>query len=583
MQPNTEATPSPSLWEYLCRKVLEIIAGLSPCRELQLLTTLAQSDLGAATGLPGGLTALIHRCVSELQHRGCVEIHEEQIAITDAGLRSLGTPEPTMEEILASIRRIISDDEANAAQQRATTADYPEQVRAEDAEEEAADTQIIDDIARVLSGGSAPAGGDDHIHDFLTELGVSEARNGPVGAAPAEVELVLVEETVLQTEVYAVPDFAAAFPSTDQSLSEPAPSSLSEPPQPAEMAASAQDFASGIEPAREEPTTALERAIAALKAGDLSAFAREAGSDFAAPAPAQATPAAAPLAEPSIPEPEPAARMALEEPLALDEPVILGEPELEPAPAAWSAGSESWPDSVSTPETEAAPAPWRGEDLSWGTSASTPPLQPSCTRLGQAPLDFQGPLTSRALDWERAGSSNLPPSQGWLVENIPRRMRAYVPVEAEIRVPPRITSPLVLGLVGQGRPVLHPLEVTTAMSLRLSAPKGGIGIEAQCPETQWVQRNASPTDRDFAAWRFTLTPQKRGSHILRLTFSYREIDVNGVIADSTLPDRVFDVVVTTNVTKICAQAAVWGSTLVAGAALGAYFQPAMQFLTRLYR
>ncbi|MGA8690580.1 MAG: hypothetical protein WB662_11905, partial [Methyloceanibacter sp.] len=186
-------------------------------------------------------------------------------------------PEPTMEEILASIRRIISDDEANAAQQRATTADYPEQVRAEDAEEEAADTQIIDDIARVLSGGSAPAGGDDDILE-LTELGVSEARNGPVGAAPAEVELVLVEETVLQTEVYAVPDFAAAFPSTDQSLSEPAPSSLSEPPQPAEMAASAQDFASGIEPAREEPTTALERAIAALKAGDLSAFAREAGS-----------------------------------------------------------------------------------------------------------------------------------------------------------------------------------------------------------------------------------------------------------------------------------------------------------------
>ena len=96
------------------------------------------------------------------------------------------------------------------------------------------------------------------------------------------------------------------------------------------------------------------------------------------------------------------------------------------------------------------------------------------------------------------------------------------------------------------------------MSLRLSAPKGGIGIEAPCPETQWVQRNASPTDRDFAAWRFTFTPQKRGSHILRLTFSYREIDVNGVIADSTLPDRVFNVVVTTNVTKICAQAAVWG-------------------------
>ena len=59
-------------------------------------------------------------------------------------------PEPTMEEILASIRRIISDDEANSAQQRATSSEYAEQVRVEDADYEAADTQMIDDIARVL-------------------------------------------------------------------------------------------------------------------------------------------------------------------------------------------------------------------------------------------------------------------------------------------------------------------------------------------------------------------------------------------------------------------------------------------------
>ena len=33
-------------------------------------------------------------------------------------------PEPTMEEILASIRRIISDDEANSNHQQATSSDY---------------------------------------------------------------------------------------------------------------------------------------------------------------------------------------------------------------------------------------------------------------------------------------------------------------------------------------------------------------------------------------------------------------------------------------------------------------------------
>ena len=59
-------------------------------------------------------------------------------------------PEPTMEEILASIRRIISDDEANSTQQRATSSEYAEQVRVEDADYEAADTQMIADIERAL-------------------------------------------------------------------------------------------------------------------------------------------------------------------------------------------------------------------------------------------------------------------------------------------------------------------------------------------------------------------------------------------------------------------------------------------------
>ena len=65
-------------------------------------------------------------------------------------------PEPTMEEILASIRRIISDDEANSTQQRATSSEYAEQVRVEDADYEAADTQMIADIERAWAVSEAP-------------------------------------------------------------------------------------------------------------------------------------------------------------------------------------------------------------------------------------------------------------------------------------------------------------------------------------------------------------------------------------------------------------------------------------------
>jgi cell pole-organizing protein PopZ len=80
-------------------------------------------------------------------------------------------PEPTMEEILASIRRIISDDEANSTQQRATSSEYAEQVRVEDAEYEAADTQMIADIERALGNVSVAAEPFLHRHGWFHEEG----------------------------------------------------------------------------------------------------------------------------------------------------------------------------------------------------------------------------------------------------------------------------------------------------------------------------------------------------------------------------------------------------------------------------
>jgi len=80
-------------------------------------------------------------------------------------------PEPTMEEILASIRRIITDDEAG--QGKAAKPAQKAQSEDESLEGEA-DNQIIDDIARVLSGGgAAPANEneEEEILDLTAELG----------------------------------------------------------------------------------------------------------------------------------------------------------------------------------------------------------------------------------------------------------------------------------------------------------------------------------------------------------------------------------------------------------------------------
>ncbi len=90
-------------------------------------------------------------------------------------------PEPTMEEILASIRRIISEDESSAARQHTAPQNQADEEVLESGEGEA-DDEIINDIARVLSGSGsaaqpapeAPAVAgeqEDDILDLTAELG----------------------------------------------------------------------------------------------------------------------------------------------------------------------------------------------------------------------------------------------------------------------------------------------------------------------------------------------------------------------------------------------------------------------------
>src|SRR5215467_2722657 len=92
-------------------------------------------------------------------------------------------PEPTMEEILASIRRIISDDESNAARQRPASTRQQDDEVLEVAESEV-DDRIINDIARVLSASQPQIEDDEDILDLTAELGGAESEEVLV----AEVE-----------------------------------------------------------------------------------------------------------------------------------------------------------------------------------------------------------------------------------------------------------------------------------------------------------------------------------------------------------------------------------------------------------
>jgi cell pole-organizing protein PopZ len=387
-------------------------------------------------------------------------------------------PEPTMEEILASIRRIISDDEANSVQQRATSSEYAEQVRVEDADYEAADTQMIDDIARVLSRGTDSAPSDDDIDDILdlTEPGGAASEDVMMADEPITV----LEEVVLETEIYEETrpklDFRAAFPPSEtapvemaESLTETVetfaePEPAYEEPAPidvmeetvivAETPASEPVIAAQPAPSLEDPTTALERAIAALKAGDLAAFAREAQSDSSAPDPVYVPPA--PIYAMPEPEPVPIAEPAIEsESLSFDpepeivmmeeeEMIVLAEPESEAAfeqsVPSWSPESPSWSDLESAPEPEPdsepeiEPAPWRNEGLSWRGSppANEFELNPARVNGGRdhEPHDFAGAVSSKSLE-DSVKEMLRPLLKQWLDENMPRVLTAALREELE--------------------------------------------------------------------------------------------------------------------------------------------------------
>src|SRR4029079_391326 len=137
-------------------------------------------------------------------------------------------PEPTMEEILASIRRIISDDEQNPARKPAAAAaprnDDDEGLEAAEGE---ADDRIINDIARVLSGGGGTASApeapveasmdeEEDILDLTAELG---------GLEPVEetMEAEVVDMVEVVAEAAPAEAAAAEAPPEVPAALEPAP------------------------------------------------------------------------------------------------------------------------------------------------------------------------------------------------------------------------------------------------------------------------------------------------------------------------------------------------------------------------
>jgi uncharacterized protein len=267
-----------------------------------------------------------------------------------------------MEEILASIRRIISDDEQNPARKPAAAA-APQNDQDDEGLEAAegeADDRIINDIARVLSGGGnagapeapveAAMAEEEDILDLTAELGGLE----PI-EEPMEAEVVEMVEVV--AEVAPAEAIQAEPPSLEDLQPAPAPQVQAAAPEPAPVTPPPPLSAS------DEAASALERAIAALRAGQLpTSF-----SEFSAsPAPVFETqprpepvtapepPAASAEAEPA-PEPE-VVIAEFETELVIEEPVVIEEVESERRQAPpWEADAPSFAAAVEHEAEREAP------------------------------------------------------------------------------------------------------------------------------------------------------------------------------------------------------------------------------------
>ena len=374
-------------------------------------------------------------------------------------------PEPTMEEILASIRRIITDDEAGQARAQKTA---PRAQTEDESLEGEADSQIIDDIARVLSGSAAqtPAEEEEEILDLTAELGGLELVEDE-GAV--EEEVVEITEVTEIAEVIELEELEAAEPAEGEAESPPVAEEVSAPvfrsapemappprmtaPQPETPAPAPEPVQPELKPtASQEAASALERAIAALRAGQVPTSTTPQAEPFrfqTAPQPGpmpagpQVTPF--PMAVP-MPEPEPEAETHPEpESYFAPEPVPPFEAEPEGAPAfeLMDEGGqeaelvlsedemteaiqpeESAAMEADQPEDEAAPF-WPSEVPAWQSEEPEPEPEPEPVAAqvnGGAHHDAVGKTLEDSIkDMLR------PMLRQWLDENMPRLVREMDP------------------------------------------------------------------------------------------------------------------------------------------------------------
>ena len=234
-------------------------------------------------------------------------------------------------------------------------------------------------------------------------------------------------------------------------------------------------------------------------------------------------------------------------------------PPLRPAPPQF--GGRPPPQPVHAPWPEAGEArgpahdPLRDLDFD-GNVAGPPYLAPDGAEFSRVPAAAAWtppPPTARHRP-------AVAPPAGRLVENLPRTMQVGIPKIVEARIAKAGVQALAESLQGAGTAYPHDVIITKTIAVRLRAPDGGFWIDTASPETQWIENTHGLLSDDFASWRWTVIPQRRGRARLQLVVSARTVGADGVAAETALPDQIIDVRVRMNYGRAAAH---WGGWVVA--------------------
>jgi hypothetical protein len=238
------------------------------------------------------------------------------------------------------------------------------------------------------------------------------------------------------------------------------------------------------------------------------------------------------------------------------------------------------------PPPQAAPTPPPPQRLQPQHQSQFGPPDDSRSAADQAAFEtLPSPAQNQGGPLERR-KRRVPVDQvvaGQLVENIPRRMTAHVATDVDVRIARSDVKSLMDGLDGEG--YRHGVMVAPAMSVKLRAPDGGFIVEANSPETQWIETQLNGMQTDHAQWRFTVTPLKRGTRRLQLVVSARTTRSDGTAADVALPEQIVGIRVVTNYGRVIGRLLTWALVAVAGGVAAKFghtiYEPAIEAAKKL--